>query len=426
MSTVSPGALRKLRRLQRELSLFWAGAWIIGIAVVLAAAARLSLDYRERDLDADLALHAMAVYGLAWVDKDGVFHDEFLRRESLILESPFDIWAIEPGDSPRTLWHPDRIRFEIDDLPALALQVVRTAEPVTRSGIDEKGRLFRLRAIPSFDDDDVARVAIVVVGDREPGRTAHLGFVRGMVASSVVVAVVGLAIGIALARRSLKPVAEAYIQRERFLGGAAHELRNPVASLRAICESAAAGDEAAERALERLLPVVLRTGDLVDKLLLFARLDSERPPLAFGEVRLDLLVERCLPEDRDIVFVARESVVWADAALVEVAVSNMVANALTHARRDRADAPIQVEVSDRSVTVSDGGPGFTPDVLEHATEPFVSGTRSRGVGLGLALVQLIVELHDGELILANGPEGGARVEMRLSPAAVSRSSGRVC
>lgn len=356
----------------------------------------------------------MAVYGLAWIDTEGVLHDEFLRREPIIQDSPFDIWAIEPGATPKIHIRPESPRFQIEGLELIARRVVRTTFNQNRGGVDRQGLAYRLRAIPSFDDEDVARMAIIVVGDAEPGRQAHRRFTRGLIATSAGVALLGILVGAFLARRSLRPVAETYEQRERFLGGAAHELRKPVASLRAICESAAAGDESAEQALARMLPVVLRTGSLVENLLLHARLDAERVKISKQPLRLDLLVETCLPEDGSIPLHAEESLVLADADLIAVAISNLISNAQRHAA-----ASLSVSVGKGRVLVEDTGPGFSDEALANATEPFVSSTKSPGVGLGLALVQLIADLHGGRLSLENRPEGGARAIFQLSERDVS-------
>jgi signal transduction histidine kinase len=65
--------------------------------------------------------------------------------------------------------------------------------------------------------------------------------------------------------------------------------------------------------------------------------------------------------------------------------------------------------------VADDGPGFTPEALQRAVEPFFT-TRRQGTGLGLSLSAEIVKAHGWELILANRPEGGAVISV-LIPAA---------
>jgi two-component system nitrogen regulation sensor histidine kinase NtrY len=65
------------------------------------------------------------------------------------------------------------------------------------------------------------------------------------------------------------------------------------------------------------------------------------------------------------------------------------------------------------VTITDNGKGFAEDILERATEPYVT-TRSKGTGLGLAIVEKIVQEHNGSLTLANNTDGvGAHVKVEL-------------
>jgi len=63
----------------------------------------------------------------------------------------------------------------------------------------------------------------------------------------------------------------------------------------------------------------------------------------------------------------------------------------------------------------DNGPGFPAEVLAHAFEPYFT-TKSRGTGLGLAMVKKIVDEHGGDVRLANLDGGGAEIRIRLRPA----------
>ena len=62
--------------------------------------------------------------------------------------------------------------------------------------------------------------------------------------------------------------------------------------------------------------------------------------------------------------------------------------------------------------IADSGPGFSDEDLSRAFEPFYT-TKSDGIGLGLAIVYRIAEVHGGQLIAQNCPEGGAAITIRI-------------
>jgi len=402
-----------MRRLQRTLTAAWTAAWIIGIGALAAVAIRLSDRLQTHDLDAQLALYAMATYGLTWFDDAGRFHDEVIRVEGDLSGGSADIWVVEPGEPPRIHFGPAEPLFEVDTLGAIAQEVVGSQTGVFLEGDDSAQRMYRLHAIPTYQEgvDDVAMAAIIVVGDPRPAIRAHTEFATKLALIALGVGVAGLALGVALARWSIRPLASALEERERFLAAAAHELRTPVASLRAVAESALAGDEAPETGLRRVNALARQTGDVVDELLLFARLDSDGRTLERQSVRLDLLVEACLPEDGEVELRAEETIVEADPRLIQVAVRNLVENA--HRHSTATDSRVWVTVVGSSVTVEDDGPGVPDAILDIIGRPFTVAPSLHGAGIGLATTQMIAKLHGGELLLENRREGGARATLRL-------------
>ena len=95
---------------------------------------------------------------------------------------------------------------------------------------------------------------------------------------------------------------------------------------------------------------------------------------------------------------------------------NLLANAIQHSPGGgrvvfRAE-PAAGDPAGLLFVVEDAGPGFPPDALDHIFEPFFTRRRG-GTGLGLSIVQRIVDQHQGEIVAANRPEGGAVVTVRL-------------
>ncbi|RTL55602.1 MAG: HAMP domain-containing protein [Rhodocyclaceae bacterium] len=112
--------------------------------------------------------------------------------------------------------------------------------------------------------------------------------------------------------------------------------------------------------------------------------------------------------------------VRADGGQLRQVIHNLLANAQDAVAE--VDSPCQVHIHTRLeggravLKISDNGPGFPPNTLSKAFEPYVT-TKAKGTGLGLAIVKKIVDEHNGEVRLANREEGGAEVAIRLPLAA---------
>lgn len=406
------GRDRALRRLYLRLTFNWSAAWLLAIVALLGLAVVTHARLEALDLEAELGYHATLVYGLGWFDDDGSLRDDWLRREPALLDGPFDVWIVEPGSPAKIHLAPENPRIEIVDLVPLATRVVKEEVDEVVEGRDPSGLPYRVVAAVMYDEAEVKKAAILVAGDARPWRASHGGFVRAALLGAATLAALGVLLGAWLSRRALRPVLASFEQQERFLAAAAHELRTPVASLRAVCDSALEGDEPAETALRRVDGLTRRASTLVDHLLVLARLDSPAVPIDRQRLRLDLLVETCLPEDGSVALETVESTVEGEPALLETAVRNLVANARAHGGAKSAGS-VRVTVGANRVTVEDNGPGFRPEELERATEPFVARPESAGTGLGLAIVRLIAERHGGRLILQNRDQGGARVTLTI-------------
>jgi signal transduction histidine kinase len=402
----------EIRRLRLALSLAWAVAWILGITVFAVIAIRLAHRLHREELDSRLRSQALAIYGLAWFDEAGSFHNDLLKYEEELLTTDDDAWVLEPGQPQTVHLGPAQPRLAIGSLSEIAERVVRNDEEIVSEGYDSAGRFYRLIALPTYQGVGSEPIAaIVVVADARPMTRAQASFTTRIVLLVLLLSVVGVAVGAVLARWSLRPMADTLARRERFLAAAAHELRTPLASLQAICDSARGGDESTSTALERIAPLIRKTGSVVEDLLLFARLEAGGAELERRRLRLDLLVEASLPEDGSVTLQATECTVEADSRLVGVAVRNLVENAQLHgATRE----PVRVTVSGASVVVEDHGPGFPPAILELATRAFTLAPSHSGGGMGLAIAQMIARLHGGSLKLENPPAGGARATLMLA------------
>jgi two-component system, OmpR family, sensor kinase len=223
-------------------------------------------------------------------------------------------------------------------------------------------------------------------------------------------------------------------ERERaFIDDAAHELRTPVAVLRAELELGLTQEhDAAHRppstptreALRRALAEADRLGRLADGLLVLAQarsgqLDLDRQPTDVTALVRAWTGRLSAVTGARVSVAGPELVATVDPARVEQVVTNLVGNA-AEAGAGRVEVRVAAEPPGGvRMEVSDDGPGFAPAVLPVAFDRFSRGAVPgppglRGAGLGLAIVATVARAHGGSVEAGNGsPLGGAWVRVVL-------------
>lgn len=218
----------------------------------------------------------------------------------------------------------------------------------------------------------------------------------------------------------------------RFTANAAHELRTPLAALRAQAQVAQRASAAGERnqALEQLIRGVDRATRLVEQMLQLARLEPETAahhyrPVVLAEVVAEVvggLANRAIERRIDLgVTESDHATVSGDAALLGVLVRNLVDNAIQHSPEGaRVDVAIDRAPEAVTLSVTDSGPGIPAQERPRVMERFyrMRDTRAIGSGLGLSIVQRIAELHGATVMLDDAPRApGLRVCVRFPAAA---------
>lgn len=196
----------------------------------------------------------------------------------------------------------------------------------------------------------------------------------------------------------------------------AHELRNPLASLKGhaqlLAEDLEQGDAKQLRKAERVVAEAERLERLTTSLLEFVRdgaLDSEPTPTRDLVARAldDLDTSRVQVDDAQ----APERV-EIDLPRLARALHNVVDNALQAATDAHVTLRLGLRDGGLEVQVRDHGPGLPAGSESKIFEPFVT-TRVRGTGLGLAIARRIVEQHGGRLTGENHPQGGALFTLHI-------------
>ena len=211
-------------------------------------------------------------------------------------------------------------------------------------------------------------------------------------------------------------------QRE-FAGNVAHDLRTPLAGIRALAEYGLARDDPAiwRQQLASIVASEERASRLVEQLLALALADEARDSIRLEVVAVDELVRRVLlgfmpradATGTDLGATGLDVPVhaWASPALLEGVLTNLIDNALRYGRSgDTATVTVEVECSGETVSVAvvDQGPGIDPQQRDRPArrwEHGLSGTEpGSGAGLGLAIASRYAELLRSHLHLEAGPE----------------------
>ena len=208
---------------------------------------------------------------------------------------------------------------------------------------------------------------------------------------------------------------------KRFLADAAHQLRTPLAGIRASVETLLREDdpEARDQLMGNLVRETGRAGRLLSALLRMARLEQERPP---DRLTVDLreIIEseaeraRDLAPDLDVRTVAdgTPTRAQADPSLLREALANLLDNARRHAR---TQVTVQLFRSEGHVhiRVEDDGPGVPAGADELVFERFATLDGRGGSGLGLPIARAAVRAHGGELLHR---DGGFELVLPTAPA----------
>jgi len=228
-------------------------------------------------------------------------------------------------------------------------------------------------------------------------------------------------------------------ERRELTTAISHDLRTPLASLRAMVEALDDGvvddAEGVSRYYGTMRREIDRLSRMIDDLFELAQIDAgalrlNRASIDIREIAADVADAMQMQLRRNEIEIRLECaeqvpMLSLDGSRMERAVANLLRNALEHTPRGgRVDVRVAVDSGSVGLSVADSGPGISPDDLPRVWDRFYRGEKSRrrdsengdGAGLGLAIVRGIVEAHGGTVSAESAPGEGATFKMRL-PAA---------
>lgn len=252
---------------------------------------------------------------------------------------------------------------------------------------------------------------------------------------------IGIHANITLQRAIQEQLSEADRRKDEFLATLAHELRNPLAPIRtglAIMKRDPAGPAAsqAREIMERQLSHMVR---LIDDLLDVSRITLGRLRLKKENVSVRTIIEMAVEASKpaieaghhtlSLTMPEQEIVIYADPTRLAQTVSNLLNNAAKYTPdHGRIDLRVSLSPKGIAIVVQDNGLGIPPEMQDKVFQLFgqINRTLDRaqgGLGIGLALVRNLVELHEGTVsAFSDGPGKGSTFTILLPHSLVTSTT----
>ena len=220
----------------------------------------------------------------------------------------------------------------------------------------------------------------------------------------------------------LDRLATALESQRQFMADASHELRTPVSVVRTTAQVTLARDARSENDYRESLNIVeeqsARMARLVDAMFLLSRGEAAGIPVSREPLYLDDLAGECARALRVVacqrgveIRVDGDDAVpaFGDGGLLRQMVSNLVENAIRHARSHGVvTITVKRNASEAAISVIDDGPGIPIDQQDRIFDRFFRlDTRSGGAGLGLPIARWVAEAHGGTLVLEFSSTSGS-------------------
>jgi len=414
-----------LRRLRLRLTIWYAGTFLIILALLGIGLFATITSRFDRDLDLSLVDATTQLSALARERGVAAAVDQ--------LRIPDRRLAIADSAGAPTA----RAGAALDPwLQSLAQTAARNG---ARAATQRDGeRILRAQAAP-FRSSDGRTLVAVAVADEVELEDRYTALIAEFAAASVIAAILVAIGGWIVAGQSAAPVERSMEQMRRFMADAAHELRTPLTVVRSRAEVALQRSRSADDYVDALHGIereAIRLGRIVEDLLTLARADAgqrpiERERVFLDDVALDAAEAARVIADRKGVRLEvaefEEAPVVGDAALLRQLGLILLDNAVKFTppgglvRIAVRIAPI----GSPTLVVSDTGVGIGPEELPRIFERFYRGDPARtrsdgggagateGAGLGLSIAKWIAEEHRAEILVSSRPGSGTEMKVEF-------------
>lgn len=390
-----------LHQIRLQLTAMYAvlAAIAVGLLAWIAIASGTDRIVDSAEREAENVVRELALVGFATSES-----------EDLTDVEPFNTWRVNPVDE----WHfPYGNTWIEPPLFTMAEQAYESGNP-TFIEFEQDGPWLAY-AEPFEDSNEVVIAAVDLSEFQNDQQSFRLRVILAAIAATLGTTAAAWFV----AGRSLQPARSAMARQRDFIADAAHELRTPLAVIRASASHSLSREREVadyQQALAEILTATERAGSGVGELLELARLDAGQASPRKAPLRIDLLIEEVASsvrvDDVEVVAQTAESIVVdADYALLRQVMENLTHNAASRATEVELSV---IRAGDLvTIQISDNGPGFDEDLLPHVFERFRRGDTRGSTGLGMAIAKSIVEAHGGSVSAANRTTGGAIVKLHL-------------
>ncbi len=226
--------------------------------------------------------------------------------------------------------------------------------------------------------------------------------------------------------RLLQRLEQSLMAEQRFTADASHELRSPLSAIQMRLQVLKRKYPDLAQELISIQNEVNRGTQVLENLLLLARLDpTNTSQLSQSEIDLHLVMRDVLQAlqpfavDKNIQIQTQllpQLYIKGNEKLIFSCIRNLIDNAIRYAGQNgHVFIEMQQKQQHISMTIEDDGQGVTDEVLERLGERFYRalGTRTQGSGLGLSICKKIIELHAAEIYFSKSAHGGLKVELQF-------------